>query len=106
MRIIEIIDYHGDMSLRLPTKTGNLQVDIERSENVGKDSGYISFFPAGAEGDGFDIARAVVLENGDIKVSIFTDVYSKDPTFETIIAKRDIDKAFYLENDEGGKGDG
>ena len=95
-RVIEINDYHGDMSLTLHTKYGDLRVDIEKAENNEKDSANISFFPAGAEGDGFDIARAIPKRNGDIEVLTFTDVYSEDPTNSHIINKDDIDRAFYL----------
>ena len=96
-RVIEINDYHGDMSLTLHTKYGDLRVDIEKAENNGKDSANISFFPAGAEGDGFDIARVVPHENGDIEALTFANVFEEDATGRFIISKDDIDRAFYLE---------
>lgn len=95
-RVIEINDYHGDMSLTLHTKYGDLRVDIEKAENSENDSANISFFPAGAEGDGFDIARVFPHENGDIEALTFTNVFEETATGGFIISKDDIDRAFYL----------
>lgn len=95
-RVIEINEYHGDISLTLHTKFGDLRVDIELAENKEFDSGNISFFPNGAEGDGFDIARAILKENGDIRLLSFKDVSSEDPTDDDMITIEDIKSAFFL----------